>query len=291
MPWGSCPNLAGGRHPCPGSVLGRQPAVRSGQVRPRHRGSCECDGQLGHSAPGNPRREQRGDGVPWVCESRPSEKSACSKRDRNAKVLVSLAVWRGRRTAAGCGPPASRSSPHSGHATTADRSWTQPQASLHPAIPITPPSRPSHTTLSLHDLMEGTVMSIIEDIQRRSAHIHWPQGIVPEQADGDGVQVLDAGLLRRVAGVFGGLPGFQALKGDALLAEQPPQALVADVVDHPLSDQELGQLGQAPGGKRQVMVSGPELGQLFDLPPLGEGELRRAGRLCTWGTAIRTRQR
>ena len=26
-------------------------------------------------------------------------------------------------------------------------------------------------------------MSIIEDIQRRSVHIHWPQGIVPEQAD------------------------------------------------------------------------------------------------------------
>ena len=26
-------------------------------------------------------------------------------------------------------------------------------------------------------------MSIIEDIQRRSAHIHWPQDIVPEQAD------------------------------------------------------------------------------------------------------------
>jgi hypothetical protein len=26
-------------------------------------------------------------------------------------------------------------------------------------------------------------MSITEDIQRRSAHIHWPQGIVPEQAD------------------------------------------------------------------------------------------------------------
>jgi hypothetical protein len=27
------------------------------------------------------------------------------------------------------------------------------------------------------------IMSIIEDIQRRSAHIHWPDGIVPEQAD------------------------------------------------------------------------------------------------------------
>ena len=26
-------------------------------------------------------------------------------------------------------------------------------------------------------------MSIIEDIQHRSAHIHWPEGIVPEQAD------------------------------------------------------------------------------------------------------------
>jgi hypothetical protein len=29
--------------------------------------------------------------------------------------------------------------------------------------------------------MEGTVMSITEDVQLRSAHIHWPQGIVPEE--------------------------------------------------------------------------------------------------------------
>jgi len=28
---------------------------------------------------------------------------------------------------------------------------------------------------------------------------------------------------------------------------------VTDVVDHPLGDEELGQLGQAPGGKGQVM--------------------------------------
>src|ERR1700734_515297 len=41
----------------------------------------------------------------------------------------------------------------------------------------------SHMTLSVHDLTEGRIMSIIEDIQRRSAHIQWPQGIVPEQAD------------------------------------------------------------------------------------------------------------
>jgi hypothetical protein len=49
------------------------------------------------------------------------------------------------------------------------------------------------------------------------------------------------------------------LKGDALLAEQDPQALVADVVDHLPSDQELGQLGQPPGGERQV-IAGRDLG-------------------------------
>jgi hypothetical protein len=32
--------------------------------------------------------------------------------------------------------------------------------------------------------MEDTFMSIIiADLQRRSAHIHWPDGIVPEHAD------------------------------------------------------------------------------------------------------------
>jgi hypothetical protein len=50
---------------------------------------------------------------------------------------------------------------------------------------------------------------------------------------GDGVEVLDAGLLGGVVGVVGGLPGLCAVKGDALLAEQAPKALVADVVDHP----------------------------------------------------------
>src|SRR3989442_3413637 len=63
----------------------------------------------------------------------------------------------------------------------------------------------------------------------------------------DRVEVFDAGLLGRVVGVAGGLPGLQALKGDAFLAEQDAQALVADVVDHPLGDQEVRQLGQAPG--------------------------------------------
>jgi hypothetical protein len=51
---------------------------------------------------------------------------------------------------------------------------------------------------------------------------------------------------------------------------------VADVVDHPLGDQELRQLGQAPGGERQVMVLGTRQGELLDRSALGQGERRRA---------------
>jgi hypothetical protein len=47
--------------------------------------------------------------------------------------------------------------------------------------------------------------------------------------------------------------GLDHLKGDTLLTEEHAQTLVADVVDHPLGDEVLGQLGQ-PGGKRQVVV-------------------------------------
>jgi hypothetical protein len=51
---------------------------------------------------------------------------------------------------------------------------------------------------------------------------------------------------------------------------------MADVVDHPLGDQEVGQLGQAPGGERQVMVLGTRQGELLDRSALGQGEGRRA---------------
>jgi hypothetical protein len=51
---------------------------------------------------------------------------------------------------------------------------------------------------------------------------------------------------------------------------------MADVAGHPLGDQEAGQLGQAPRGERQVMLGRLGLGELLDLPPLPEGELRRA---------------
>ena len=104
-------------------------------------------------------------------------------------------------------------------------------------------------------------------------------GVRGHLAVGDRVQLLDSRLLGRVARVLGGLPGLQALKADALLAEHDAQALVADVVDHPLGHQELSQLGQAPGGKRQVVLGWPGLGDLLDLPPLAQRELGRVAAL------------
>ena len=48
---------------------------------------------------------------------------------------------------------------------------------------------------------------------------------------------------------------------------------MADVVDHPLGDEEFGQLGQAPGGKTQVVIDRAGQGDLLDLPALRLGEL------------------
>jgi hypothetical protein len=87
--------------------------------------------------------------------------------------------------------------------------------------------------------------------------------------------VQDAVLLGLEVRVGGPFPGLDHLKGHALLAEQEPQALMADVVDHPLSDQELGQLRQRPGRERQVMVDRPGQGDLLDLAPLGQSEGRQ----------------
>jgi len=64
------------------------------------------------------------------------------------------------------------------------------------------------------------------------------------------IQVQDPILLGLEGRVAGLLPGLDHLKGHALLAEQEPEALVADVVDHPLGDQEVGQLGQRPSRER-----------------------------------------
>jgi hypothetical protein len=62
-------------------------------------------------------------------------------------------------------------------------------------------------------------------------------------------------LLGFEVGVVGGLLGLYRLKRHALLAEQDPQALVADGVDHPLGDEVVGQLGQAPRRERQVVIA------------------------------------
>ena len=50
---------------------------------------------------------------------------------------------------------------------------------------------------------------------------------------------------------------------------------MADVVDHPLGNEELGQLGQAPRRKGQTVVGRAGQGDLFDLASLGQGEGRR----------------
>ena len=93
-------------------------------------------------------------------------------------------------------------------------------------------------------------------------------------AVGDVVELEHPVLLGLEVRIVGLLVGLDHLKRDALLAEYQAQALVADVVDHPLSHQELGQLGQAPGRKGQVMVDRAAQRDLLDLPALGEGELR-----------------
>jgi hypothetical protein len=103
-------------------------------------------------------------------------------------------------------------------------------------------------------------------------------GIADLDVDGavhQAVQVQNPVLLGLEVRVARLLPGLQALKRHALLAEQDPQALVAEVVDHPLGDQELRQLRQRPGRKRQVMVDGPGQGELLDRSALGQGEGRR----------------
>jgi hypothetical protein len=91
----------------------------------------------------------------------------------------------------------------------------------------------------------------------------------------DGVELKDPVLLGLEVRVVGLLPGLDHLKRHALLSEQDPEALMADVVDHPLGDQELGQLGQAPGRKGQVVVLRAGKCHLLDGLALGKGELRR----------------
>lgn len=47
---------------------------------------------------------------------------------------------------------------------------------------------------------------------------------------------------------------------------------MADVVDHPLGNQDVGQFDQAPGREGQVVLDRLGLGDPHDLPALGQGE-------------------
>ena len=95
-------------------------------------------------------------------------------------------------------------------------------------------------------------------------------------AVGDCVELEDPVLLRFEVRVVGLLPGLDHLKRHALLTEQSPKALMADVVDHPLSDQELGQLRQAPGRERQIVIGRARQGDLLDVLALRQRERGRA---------------
>src|SRR5712691_7717225 len=91
-------------------------------------------------------------------------------------------------------------------------------------------------------------------------------------AVGDRVQLEDPVLLGLEGRVVGALPRPQGLKADAFLVEQLPQPLVGDVVDHPLGDEVVSELGQAPGRKGLAKVGRDAERDLLDLLPLWQGE-------------------
>ena len=92
-------------------------------------------------------------------------------------------------------------------------------------------------------------------------------------AVGDVVELEHPVLLGLEVWIVAQLPGLDHLKGDTLLTEEHAETLVADVVDHPLSHQVVGQLGERPGRKGLAVIARAPKGDLFDSGPLGQGEL------------------
>ncbi len=93
------------------------------------------------------------------------------------------------------------------------------------------------------------------------------------------VELNDAVALGLELRVVGALPGPHGLKADAFLAQQHAQPFVGDVRHHPLSDQVVRQLRQAPGRKRLIEIG--RIGQRdpLDLLALGQRERRRPAAL------------
>ena len=92
---------------------------------------------------------------------------------------------------------------------------------------------------------------------------------------GDVVELEDPVLLRFEVGVVAHLEGLDDLKRDAFLSEQDPKSFVADVVDHPLSHQKLGEFRKRPRRERQVVIHRTRQGDLLDLSTLRQRERRR----------------
>src|SRR5262245_45988668 len=85
---------------------------------------------------------------------------------------------------------------------------------------------------------------------------------------GDVVQLHYSVLLRLEVRVGRSLPGLYGLKGHLLVTKQNPEALMRDVIDHPLRHQKRRQLRQAPGPKRQTVIARAGQSNLLDIPTL-----------------------
>jgi transposase InsO family protein len=73
-------------------------------------------------------------------------------------------------------------------------------------------------------------------------------------AVGDRVQLPHPGGLGLVVRIGAGLEGRHRLKADVLLTQEQAEALVGDVVDHPLGDEEVGEFRQAPDRERRIVI-------------------------------------
>ena len=91
----------------------------------------------------------------------------------------------------------------------------------------------------------------------------------------DVIQLQDPVLLRFEVRVVGLFPSLHCLKRHALLAEQEAQAFMADVIDHTLCDEMLGQLGQRPRREPQPVINRPPQSDPADLAALSGAKTRR----------------
>ena len=132
----------------------------------------------------------------------------------------------------------------------------------------------------------GALVGRADPLRLRAGRPAFPAGLGLEvqrpelvQADHDclpgfreGVELDDPVTLSLEVGVVRAFPAPHGLKADALLAQQLPQPFVGDVRDHPLSDQVVRQLRQAPSRERLIEIAGVSQRDPLDLLALGQRE-------------------